>query len=258
MLRSQDVCLHCHTIQIPRPAPPTVELPPTAQPLPCFDTFGSVSNLLRLLLFRIFKLQLFAPVITVPRSPKFQHTHHNSSALHKMDHPTANQSNSGTVPVHYIVVCGNPLSDSEAEKFVYSEQAPAPLCEPHGASKPAPDADETGKFIASVVDRHHLEILKIKAWCCISCNQPAKELLHSAIPFLSPGPTATPDFKPTIWDTAAPICRSGGSCDRLAEELVHKFAKDGLPMHIFELTSTCDRCGKKTDVKLCGGCKTLG
>jgi hypothetical protein len=111
-----------------------------------------------------------------------------------------------TVPIQYIVVCGKPTPDGELYHFKYTEQAPSTLCEPHGNGKPIPDPDETGKFIASVINRNHSEILGRKAWQCISCSKPAKELLHSAVPFLSPGPTASANFEPTIWDTAALIC----------------------------------------------------
>jgi hypothetical protein len=175
-----------------------------------------------------------------------------------MDCSTNNDSRERTVPVHYIVVCGKPTPDGETYPFKYSEQAPVSLCEPHGNDKPRPDPNETGKFITAVIERHHLEILHRRPWQCISCNEPAKELLHSAVPFLSPGPDVLPDFEPTIWDTAAPICRSGGACDRHAEELVHTFARNSIGEDKFEADKTCDWCGGKTDIKMCAGCKTLG
>lgn len=175
-----------------------------------------------------------------------------------MDRSASNESRDRTTPVHYIVMCGKPTPDGEAYPFNYSEQAPISICEPHGDGKPSPDADETGKFITSVIDRHHLDIFQRRSWRCISCDEPATEILHSVIPLLSPGPDVLPEFEPTIWDTATPICRSGGACDRLAEEMVHEFGRNSLGKDKFEATKTCDWCGGKTDIKVCAGCKTLG
>lgn len=175
-----------------------------------------------------------------------------------MDRPNSSETRDRTVSVHYIVACGKPTPDGEMHPFMYSEQAPISLCEPHGYGKPKPDPDETGKFITSVIERHHIEILHRRSWRCISCNAPAKELLHSVLPLLFPGPDALPDFEPTLWDTATPICRSGGVCDRLAEEIVHAFARDSLGADRFEASKTCESCGGKTGFKRCAGCKTLG
>lgn len=69
-----------------------------------------------------------------------------------------------------------------------------------------------------------------------------------------------PSFEPHVVDTAAPICSSGGNCDRKAYEVVNDFAEEALvqrPWQKFERTGTCDKCGKKSGVMLCGGCKLL-
>lgn len=174
-----------------------------------------------------------------------------------MDRSSSNESMDRTIPIYYIVACGKPTPDGEMCLYKFSERAPASLCEPHSHSKPKPDTDETGKFVTSVLERHHQDILHRRPWRCISCNKPAEELLHSIIPLLSPGPDVLPAFEPTIWDITAPICRSGGACDRLAEELVHTLERNSLGDK-FKASKTCDCCGGKTDIKVCKGCKTLG
>jgi hypothetical protein len=162
-----------------------------------------------------------------------------------------------TVPVRYWVICGKLTPDGFMKDFTYSEQAPASLCKPHIDYEPGPDPDATGVFITSLIELHHDEILRSRDWQCVACGKPAKELLHSAVPLLSPNAErATADFQPTVVDNAAPICISGGACDRDAEKMVHEFAKRGLGQQ-FEASKTCDKCGKKSGVKLCGGCKLI-
>jgi hypothetical protein len=167
------------------------------------------------------------------------------------DHTSAE----ATVTIRYIVACGNPTSDS-LYPFEYSEQAPLSLCNRPPSSAPDPNPDATGQFITYVVDRHNEEILISRPWKCQVCNKTAKELLHNAIARLSPGLGATADYEPFIWDTVVPICRSGGDCDRTAEEWAGTFGKDAMPT--LQLgTKSCERCGKVTDVKKCSGCKVL-
>jgi hypothetical protein len=175
-----------------------------------------------------------------------------------MDRSTSNGSRDRTTSVQYNVFCGKLTPDGEMYQFKYYEQAPISLCIPHGNGNPIPDPDKTGHFMTSVIERHHSDILCRRSWRCVSCNKPAEELLHSALPFLSPGPDALPEFRPTILDIASPICRSGGACDRLAEELVHKLAQSALGEDKFKASKTCDWCGGKSDIKTCAGCRTLG
>jgi len=165
-----------------------------------------------------------------------------------------------TVPIHYWVICGKHAPDGFMRDFKYPEQAPASLCKPHSVIEPTPDADATGVLIASLIDRHHSEVLQSYPWRCVTCDKPATEILHSAVPLLSPGPSASADFEPMVVDNAAPICISGGACDRNAEKMVHQFAKDALihkPWQRWEVSKTCDKCGKKSGVKLCGGCRLI-
>lgn len=158
--------------------------------------------------------------------------------------------------IRYIVMCGKPTPDGLSYPFEYSEQAPLSLCNRLPSSDPDPDPDATGQFITSVVDRHNAEILFSRPWSCQVCNRPAGELLHSAIPALNPGLGATAEYERFIWDTIVPICKSGGDCDRTALGWAETFGKDGMPTLKLG-TKVCERCGKVTGVKLCGGCKVL-
>jgi hypothetical protein len=160
------------------------------------------------------------------------------------------------VAVRYIVMYGKPTPDGLAYPFEYSEQAPLSLCNRTASRGPDPDPDATGQFVAFVIDRYNDEILRSRAWLCQVCENPAKELFHAAIPRLSPGEGATAEFKPFIWDTVIPICRSGGDCDRKADEMALKFEKEGMPTLNMK-SQCCQWCGKVTGVKVCGGCKAL-
>ncbi|KAE9376054.1 hypothetical protein N431DRAFT_556319 [Stipitochalara longipes BDJ] len=166
-----------------------------------------------------------------------------------------------TVTVRYLVICGKHTPDGFREKFDYSAQAPPSLCKPHNDNEPGPDPDATGVFITSLIDRHNEEILCSRVWRCVTCGKRAKNLLHSAVPILSPNAErATADFEPTILDNATPICVSGGACDRNAEKMVQDFAKNNLiqrPWQELDLSKTCDKCGKKSGVKVCSGCKLI-
>ncbi|KAH7400472.1 hypothetical protein BKA64DRAFT_482606 [Cadophora sp. MPI-SDFR-AT-0126] len=165
-----------------------------------------------------------------------------------------------TTPAKYIVFCGDPSIGGR--QFTYSAAAPTTLCTPTSDHDPKPDRDETGLFLTTLIDAHHDEILTSQAWRCVSCGKPAKEILHSAVPLLSPNKERMqPGFEPTVVDIASPICFSGGECDRKAEEAAQKLQRESLvtmPWQQFDASKTCDRCGKKSGVMLCGGCKGIG
>ena len=167
-----------------------------------------------------------------------------------------------TVPCRYWVICGNPTKDGSFRSFNFEAEAPAALCLPHLDNGPKPDPDDAGIFITTLVDRHNNEILHSRAWRCVTCDKRATELLHQAVPVLSPVADRA-DFEkffPTVIDICAPICISGGECDRAANKVAQDFAKSALiqkPWQIFEDTKTCDTCGKKSGVKVCSGCKLI-
>jgi hypothetical protein len=162
--------------------------------------------------------------------------------------------------MRYLVYCGNPTPNGFMWAFQYLEQAPASLCKPHTDKEPGPDPDDNGVFITSLIERHNDEILHSHAWRCVTCHKPAKELLHSAVPLLSPNSErALPGFEPTVLDFSAPNCMSGGACDREAEKSLHEFATSSLLHESWKIerSKTCDKCGRKSGVKLCGGCKHI-
>jgi len=75
----------------------------------------------------------------------------------------------------------------------FSERASASLCAPYCYRNLKPDPDETGQFLTSVVERHHLGILQEDSGDVYHATNPQKELLHSALPFLSPDPDVLPE-----------------------------------------------------------------
>lgn len=73
----------------------------------------------------------------------------------------------------------------------------------------------------------------------------------------TPGKGATAEFRPFVWDTVVPICRSGGDCDRKAEKMAETFRKEVMPTLKLG-RKRCERCGKVTGgIKLCSSCKVL-
>ncbi|KAL3425173.1 hypothetical protein PVAG01_04454 [Phlyctema vagabunda] len=166
-----------------------------------------------------------------------------------------------TVPIRYIVWCGNPSVDGSVLTLEYDERAPASACKAPPKDQPDLNSDAVGMFIRALLDRHHEEVFDTRAWRCVSCDKPAKELHHFAINYLSStADRVSPRFVPTVIDTPAPICISGGACDRDARRMVHEFYEDALgpkPDKLPQLPRNCDRCGKVSEVKLCGGCRTL-
>ncbi|KAF8855420.1 hypothetical protein BDZ45DRAFT_692583 [Acephala macrosclerotiorum] len=159
------------------------------------------------------------------------------------------------VPIIYSVSCGKFDGPSELIKYEFSESAPASLCIPKTPGAIPPDADEIGLLITPLIDKHNSAILKDRPWRCVICDKKANDLLHSALPALSAGPSAGSDFVSTVLDFVSPICFSGGACDAAAEEMTHRFSKGFAPW--MKKSKTCDACGKKSGLKLCAGCKLL-
>lgn len=167
-----------------------------------------------------------------------------------------------TVPCRYWVICGKPTKDGRFKSFNFEAEAPAALCLPHLDNGPKLDPDDNGVFITTLVDRHNNEILLSHPWRCVTCDKRATELLHHATPMLSPDADRAYFEKsfPIVFDICAPICISGGECDRTAYKMAQDFAKSALiqkPWQILEDTKTCDTCGKKSGVKVCGGCRFI-
>lgn len=143
--------------------------------------------------------------------------------------------------------------------FQYEIKAPASLCKPHHNEEDRPHPDDNGPFMTSLVERYNPEILYSRDWRCITCSKPAKEIFHSTIALLSLHAEIAmlAGFVPTVMDVAAPICFSGGACDRHAAELLRAYQNDVLfPSQCIE-SKTCNKCGKKSGVKVCGGCKLM-
>ncbi|KAF8850178.1 hypothetical protein BDZ45DRAFT_679979 [Acephala macrosclerotiorum] len=159
--------------------------------------------------------------------------------------------------VTYRAFCGKPEPGGCLFPFLFVEEAPSLLCDKSQAQHPEYD-EILRTFINSTISRHEREILLSRPWTCEICGGRARELFHSAIPFLVPGGHSSADFEPTLWDTVIPICRFSGECDRKAEEMAHASSKEILPTGIFDTESrTCNTCLLKKKVKLCTGCRTI-
>ena len=165
-----------------------------------------------------------------------------------------------TVSITFTGVCGVPWRGTHVShqyRFSYLEQAPQSLCN-RARGEPDPDPDATGRFLTELVERHNHEILQARPWSCQICGAEAKELYHSAIQFLNPGILASDAFKPSVWDTVIPICKSAGACDRKAGDIAYAFAKKAIPELRKPKNGCCDRCGNVKGIKLCSGCKCIG
>lgn len=169
---------------------------------------------------------------------------------------TSNTTLAATVPIIYKGCVGSPAPDGSAYLFEMPEQAPRSLCDRPPSREPDPNPDATGYFVTTLIERHNAEFLFSRAWRCQVCEEPARELYHSAIARLHPGEGVQPEYVPFVWDTIVPICRSGGSCDRQAGEWALALGKEGMPT-LDVGAKSCEVCGKVTGVKVCRGCKVL-
>jgi hypothetical protein len=168
------------------------------------------------------------------------------------------QQQQAPTKVTYQAICGKHEPGGCLFPFVFVEEAPSFLCDQSQIQHPGYD-EILRKFIISTLSRHDREILLSRPWTCEICGGRARELFHSALPFLVPGKHASADFKPTLCDTVIPICRFAGECDRKAEEMAHTSSKEILPTGMFDTESrTCNTCLLKRNIKLCTGCRTIG
>jgi hypothetical protein len=167
-----------------------------------------------------------------------------------MDRSTSNESIDRTIP---IVACGKPTPDGEMYPYKFSGRVPTSLCALYSYRKPKPDPGETGQFLTSLIERHHQGIPHRRPWRCISRKSLQKN--SSTQPFL-PVQMYCQNSSLQYWTFSALICRSGGACDRLAEDLVHNLVRKGLGDKLY-VSKTCDWGGGKTDIKVCKRRKTL-
>ncbi|KAG4436598.1 hypothetical protein IFR05_007918 [Cadophora sp. M221] len=173
-----------------------------------------------------------------------------------------------TVPIDYIVYCGDPRLDVMTKKFTFDDFAPASACIKYGAELPlAPDlADIMGTLCSALKDRHNHKVQLSYPWKCIVCHKPSTCLVYNSINKLFDRTGLDlPDFKPSVVDIAAPVCFGGGECSEMATSItqsndcIQRWAgldfSGGMKIAAPPL---CDFCGKGTGYKLCAGCNTTG
>lgn len=139
---------------------------------------------------------------------------------------------------------------SEGYSYNFRETIPVSLCGPRT------NQAAMGKFICDVVERHNEDILLDRAWKCIICRKPAKELLHKPLPVFPrahDGDEAV--YKGEMVDMVAPICRSAGRCDVEADRLVTASYREALPS--IQAAPNCERCGRKGELRRCTGCLNI-
>jgi len=160
--------------------------------------------------------------------------------------------------VTYSAFCGKPTPDGCIFPFIFVKEATSFLCDQSQTKHPGYD-EILRKFIKTTIGRHEHEILVSRPWLCGICGGRARELFHSAIPFLVPGKRALPEFKPILYDTIIPICRYSGECDRNAVAMARASQREILPTSILDTESrTCNTCLLQINIKLCTGCKIIG
>jgi tetratricopeptide (TPR) repeat protein len=161
-----------------------------------------------------------------------------------------------TSDVQYLVFCGNPEPGGKTYPYHMIEKVPQFLCDKVPSGRTEEQESAIGHILTLIIQKHNNKILQSRNWLCGICGKPARELYHSVLPFFVPGEGASAEFKPMIWDTAIPICRSAGECDRKAEEMAHRFGKSCFPQLDTEF-KICNQCGGTKNVKLCTGCRTI-
>jgi tetratricopeptide (TPR) repeat protein len=161
-----------------------------------------------------------------------------------------------TSDIQYHVYCGKPEPGGISYEYDFVEKIPRILCDQNPLGRTEEQRSITGHVIQQIVSRHNDEILHSRNWSCEICGKPARELLHSALPFFVPGERASADFEPMLIDTAVPICRSAGECDRKAVDMTHTFVKS-TGHQLNTNFKVCNQCGIDKGVKLCTGCRII-
>ncbi|EKD20585.1 hypothetical protein MBM_01267 [Drepanopeziza brunnea f. sp. 'multigermtubi' MB_m1] len=169
--------------------------------------------------------------------------------------PTATEA---MVPIEYVagVFESNLKAGGKIKLYHFAELAPASLVLPHGNA--IPDKEKIKSFMETIVRRNNFEILYRRPWLCTICSKKAKVLIHNASTGqgVPKSPTDT-GFMSKIFDTIAPLCGSGGTCQREATQLVQDYSRSGA-VHCSGGLSSCHLCGKMEGVKLCSGCMIFG
>ena len=161
------------------------------------------------------------------------------------------------VPIRCFVFCANrtPEAFSPPVPFKFTDQVPASLCESHENEKDETNAAAQRVFSSDIVKSHHIEVLRSRAWLCVTCLKPATDLVHQIVPCW-PSPPGT-----WIMDCAAPICVSAGPCRADAMKILKNVAKTVSGIELsdkrFDFQKFCEVCGKVTGAKMCGGCNIV-
>ncbi|KGQ01917.1 hypothetical protein PAAG_11307 [Paracoccidioides lutzii Pb01] len=155
-----------------------------------------------------------------------------------------------TTKITYQGICGIPIPDLYGGydyNFRFQEESPSSIC--NRTLETPIDHDAEGQLFQSIVIRHNKEIFAARSWVCQICGEPAKELYHSGLPFLSPRVGTSPASRPLFWDSVVPICRSAGECDRRAEQAAKDYVNNILrPEFPIPSATSCECCGRNIPV----------
>jgi hypothetical protein len=188
-----------------------------------------------------------------PLRPESDPSAENNAEGDAVDQTTDLGAVEPSIPIMYIAYCGNFAKDGQAFPFIFSERVPESI---YVMFSFAHDADRKGRFLTSLIERHNEKILVAQPWRCQLCGKEAKELYHSAMPFLAITLATYQEFELCIVDIVVPICASAGRCDHGARQMTGEFQQKALEGWC-KKTFACETCGSKTGLKRCNGCKTI-
>lgn len=172
-----------------------------------------------------------------------------------------------TTTIDHIIYCGDPRNIVATKTFIFEKQVPelAPLVLTSSGWKPPAGVREAFENIfESFGTAHSEEINKSHAWTCTNCGKPATAFCSIYANNLwdrsAEKGSLDPNFKPSVVEIQAPICRHDRPCMgkvialAQTEECVGNWREMNPKTMVNIGAGLCASCGKE-GVKVCAGCK---
>lgn len=172
-----------------------------------------------------------------------------------------------TTTIDHIIYCGDPRNIVATKTFIFEKQVPelAPLVFTQTGWKPPAGIWNTFESIfKSFGSAHTKDINSSHAWTCTNCGKPAKAFCSVYANNLwdrsADKGGLDPNFKPSVVEIQAPVCRHDGPCMgkvlalAQTEECVGRWREMDPKMMVNIGAGLCATCGKD-GVMLCAGCR---
>ena len=172
-----------------------------------------------------------------------------------------------TTTIDHIIYRVDPRNIVATKAFIFEKQVPklAPLVPtPSGWKFPGGIRDTFESIVKSFGDAHSEEVEESHAWTCTNCGKLATAFCSIYANNLwersSEKRGLDPEFRPSVVDIKAPICRRDGPCTKKVialaqtEECMNRWREMKPKTTVNIGAGLCASCSNE-GVKLCVGCK---